>query len=111
MYTVVALWVKLTLQWYIVVCTFNSIFPKENKMLREKDKSEKREEKRRPSVKVKGQGQIFSKIGKKLNNWPYLGLPTDFILGTKVQPNKAQSMTQVPMTLTFGQDQNFPKMG
>ena len=25
---------------------------------------------------------------------------TDFILGTKVQPNKAHSMTQVPMTLT-----------
>ena len=24
--------------------------------------------------------------------------PTDFILGTKVQPNKAHSMTQVPMT-------------
>ena len=23
-------------------------------------------------------------------------LPTDFILGTKVQPNKAHSMTQVP---------------
>ena len=29
-------------------------------------------------------------------------LPTDFILGTKVQPNNAHSMTQVPMTLTFG---------
>ena len=26
--------------------------------------------------------------------------PTDFILGTKVQPNKAHSMTQVQMTLT-----------
>ena len=26
--------------------------------------------------------------------------PTDFILGTKVQPNKAHLMTQVPMTLT-----------
>ena len=35
--------------------------------------------------------------------------PTDFILGTKIQPNKAHSMTQVPMTL--GQGQIFPKMG
>ena len=26
--------------------------------------------------------------------------PTDFILGTKVQPNKTHSITQVPMTLT-----------
>ena len=26
--------------------------------------------------------------------------PTDFILGTKIQPNKAHLMTQVPMTLT-----------
>ena len=26
--------------------------------------------------------------------------PTDFILGTKVQPNEARSMTQVPMTFT-----------
>ena len=37
--------------------------------------------------------------------------PTDFILGTKVQPNNAHSMTQVPMTLTFSQGQIFPKMG
>ena len=43
--------------------------------------------------------------------------PTDFILGTKVHPNKAHSMTQVPMTLTEGQGQgqrsrsNFPKNG
>ena len=29
--------------------------------------------------------------------------PTDFILGTKVQPLKTHSMTQVLMTLTFGQ--------
>ena len=40
---------------------------------------------------------------------------TDFIFGTKVQSNKAHSMTQVPMTLTFGQGQrsrsNFPKNG
>ena len=38
--------------------------------------------------------------------------PTDFILGTKVQPNNAHSMTQVPMTLTEGQGQGqiFPKM-
>ena len=42
-------------------------------------------------------------------------LPTDFILGTKVQPNKAHSMTQVPMTLALGQGHrsrsNFSKMG
>ena len=31
--------------------------------------------------------------------------PTDFILGTKVQLNKAQSMAQVLMTLTEGQGQ------
>ena len=41
--------------------------------------------------------------------------PTHFILGTKVQHNKAHSMTQVPMTLTEGQGQrsrsNFPKNG
>ena len=46
--------------------------------------------------------------------------PIDFILGTKVQPNKAHSMTQVPMTLTLGQGQRsrskvkfkiFPKIG
>ena len=30
---------------------------------------------------------------------------TDFILGTKVQPNKAHSLTQVTMTLTQGQGQ------
>ena len=41
---------------------------------------------------------------------------TDFILGTEVQPDKAHSMTQVPMTLTQGQPgqgqaQIFPKMG
>ena len=41
--------------------------------------------------------------------------PTDFILGTKVQPNKANSMTLVPMTLTQGQGHRlrsiFLKMG
>ena len=36
---------------------------------------------------------------------------TNFILGTKVQPNKALSMTQVPMTLTLGQGHIFRKMG
>ena len=30
---------------------------------------------------------------------------------TKVQPNKLHSMAQVPMTLTCGQGQSFPKMG
>ena len=39
--------------------------------------------------------------------------PTDFILGTKIQPNKAHLMIQVPMTLGQGQRSrsNFPKMG
>ena len=41
--------------------------------------------------------------------------PTDFILCTKVQPNKAHIMTLVPMTLTQGQVQrsrsNFPQSG
>ena len=37
--------------------------------------------------------------------------PTDFILSTKVQPNKAHLMTHVPMTLTQGQGQIFSKMG
>ena len=31
--------------------------------------------------------------------------PTDFILGTNVQPYKAHSMTHVPMALTQGQGQ------
>ena len=38
--------------------------------------------------------------------WVYL-----VIFGIKVQPNKAHSMTQVMMTLTEYQGQNFPKMG
>ena len=41
--------------------------------------------------------------------------PIDFILGAKVQPNRALSVTQVTMTLTKpkvkGQGENFPKMG
>ena len=41
--------------------------------------------------------------------------PTDFLIGIKVQPNKAHSMTQVPMNLTQGQGQrsrsNFTKNG
>ena len=38
--------------------------------------------------------------------------PTDDILGTKVQSNKAHSMTQVPMTLNKGEGQGqiLPKM-
>ena len=38
---------------------------------------------------------------------------TDFILGTKVQPNNGHSMTLVPMTLTEGQRlrSNFPPNG
>ena len=41
--------------------------------------------------------------------------PTDFILGTKVQPNKGNSMTQVTTSITLtkvkGQGQNFAKIG
>ena len=45
--------------------------------------------------------------------------PTDFILGAKIQPNKAHSMTQVPIILTeglvkvigMGQGQIFSKSG
>ena len=33
--------------------------------------------------------------------------PTDFIHGTKVQPNKTHSMTQVLLILTKGQGQIF----
>ena len=45
-------------------------------------------------------------MGKKRNNWPYFESisPTDFILGTMVQHNKAYSMTQVLMT-------NWPYLG
>ena len=66
--------------------------------------------------KVKGQGQIFPKMGKnqRTGHISEAISPTDFILGTKVQPNKAHSMTLVPMTLTSvkvkGQGQIFPKM-
>ena len=68
-------------------------------------------------VKVKGQGQIFPKMGKnqRTGHISKAISSTDFILGTKVQPNKAHSMTQVPMTLTEGQGQrsrsNFPQNG
>ena len=44
-------------------------------------------------------------MGKKKQRSGHISeaiLPTDFILGTKVQPNKTHSMTQVP--------QIFPKM-
>ena len=37
--------------------------------------------------------------------------PTHFILGTMVQPKKAQSMTQVLMTLTQGQGQKVKVKG
>ena len=65
--------------------------------------------------KVKGQGQIFPKMGKyqRTGHKSNAISPTDFILGTKVQPNKTHSLIQVPMTLTEGQGQrsrsNFPK--
>ena len=55
-----------------------------------------------------GQSQIFLKMGKKnLRTCHILDaiLPTDFILGTKVQPNKEHSMTQVQMVKVTGQGQ------
>ena len=62
-----------------------------------------------PLVKVKGQGQIFPKMHtkKKLKTGHISEAisPTNFILGTKAQPNKAHLMTLVPMTLTLGQGQ------
>ena len=60
-----------------------------------------------PMCRCRGQGQIFQKMHKKQRTGHIseaISL-TDFIFGTKVQPNKAHSMTQVPMTLTQGQDQ------
>ena len=36
--------------------------------------------------------------------------PTDFILGTKVQPIKAHSMTQVPLVKVTGHDKIFSKL-
>ena len=63
-----------------------------------------------PMTLTFGQGQIFHKMGKnqRTDHISKAISPTDFILGTKVQPNKLHSMTQVPMTLTKG---NFPKNG
>ena len=51
---------------------------------------------------VKVTGQIFSKMSKKKKKI-WIGhiseaiSPTEFLLGTKVQPNKMDSMTQVTM--------------
>ena len=66
---------------------------------------------------TKGQGhrsrsnvQKMAKIYKTGHIFDVIS-PTDFILGTKVQPNKAHSVTQVAMILTFGQGQIFPKIG
>ena len=74
-----------------------------------------------PMTLTQGQGhRSRSNIQKsakiyKMGNISDAISPTDFILGTKVQPNKAHSMTHVPMTLTQGQGQrsrsNFPKNG
>ena len=49
------------------------------------------------------------KLAKILKNGPYLKCYFTYRLGTKVQPIKVHSMTQVPMTK--GQGQIFPKMG
>ena len=71
-----------------------------------------------PMTLTQDQGQIFQKMCKKNKRTGHITeaiSPTDFILGTKVQPNKAQSMTKVPMTLNQGQGQksrsNFPNNG
>ena len=79
-------------------------------------------------VKVKGQCQIFPKRVKKqiTGHISKAILPTDFILGTKVQPNKARAFND-PSADDFersrskvrsrakvkvkGQVENFPKMG
>ena len=72
-----------------------------------------------PMTLTKGQGHRSRSNVQKMAKIYKMGhisdaiSPTDFILGTKVQPIKTHSMTQVPMTLTFGQGQrsrsNFPK--
>ena len=53
-----------------------------------------------PMIFTFGQGQTFPKMVKKQRTGHISEaiLPTDFIIGTKVQPNKAHSMTQLPMT-------------
>ena len=67
-------------------------------------------------ILTKGQGHSSRSNVQKLAKMYKMGhisdaiSPSDFILGTKVQPNKAHSMTQVQMTLTKGQSQIFPKM-
>ena len=92
-------------------------YPKTSYMLPRYNPIRRIQSKRGHSVKVKSQGQNFPKMGKSPNNLPYLKcyFPTDFTLGTKVRPNKAHSMTHVPITLTFSQGQRsrskFPKMG
>ena len=70
-------------------------------------------------AKCQRQGQIFHKVGKKTNqlaiSWMLFHI--DFILGTKVQPIKGNSMTQVTNSITLtkvkvkGQGQNFAKIG
>ena len=47
-------------------------------------------------------------MGKDFNNWPDLGYYLTYRIHIKVQPIQARLMTQMPMTLTFGQI--FPKM-
>ena len=71
-----------------------------------------------PMTFTKGQCQIFQLKRVKNQRTGHISetiSPTDFILGTKVQPNKAHSMTQATMTLTFSQGQrsrlNFPQIG
>ena len=70
-------------------------------------------------VPIRSRSKVKVKFSEKLVKKQRTGhiseaiSPTDFILGTKVQPNKAHQITQVSMTLTQGkgQGQIFPKMG
>ena len=67
-----------------------------------------------PMTKGQRSRSIFSPKSVKIQRTGHISeavSPTDFILDTKVQPNKVHSMTQMPMTLTEGQRSrlNFPK--
>ena len=66
-------------------------------------KSDDLEPRSRSKVKVKF-SQKWVKNQRTGHNLDAIS-PTDFILGTKVQRNKAHSMAQVPMILTKGQGQ------
>ena len=63
---------------------------------------------------TQGQDQFFPNIRKKKLTIGHISNATsftDFILGTKVQPNKSHFMTQVVKTLNEGQGEIFIKFG